>query len=160
MNMIEKVDLTKAYYLQHLITEHYQECMDEWYKKCKFKKDKEVEMKKVEKYIREIIKANGELSTTYKHSKDSNNYGRLFAYPSIQSLSCNIRGFLFCGHTDFDFKNAHPKILQYICKLLNILCPCLTYYNNNREEILKKAGNEKEKLRKKIEAKEKQREKK
>ena len=49
--MIEKVDLTKAYYLQHLITEHYQECMDEWYKKCKFKKDKEVEMKKVEKYI-------------------------------------------------------------------------------------------------------------
>ena len=56
MNMIEKVDLTKAYYLQHLITEHYQECMDEWYKKCKFKKDKEVEMKKVEKYIREIIK--------------------------------------------------------------------------------------------------------
>ena len=53
MNMIEKVDLTKAYYLQHLITEHYQECMDEWYKKCKFKKDKEVEMKKVEKYIRD-----------------------------------------------------------------------------------------------------------
>ena len=45
MNMIEKVDLTKAYYLQHLITEHYQECMNEWYKKCKFKKDKEVEMK-------------------------------------------------------------------------------------------------------------------
>ena len=41
MNMIEKVDLTKAYYLQHLIAEHYQECMDEWYKKCKFKKDKE-----------------------------------------------------------------------------------------------------------------------
>ena len=73
MNMIEKVDLTKAYYLQHLITEHYQECMDEWYKKCKSKKDKEVEMKKVEKYIREVIKANGELSTTYKHSKDSNN---------------------------------------------------------------------------------------
>ena len=65
----------------------------------------------------------------------------------IQSLSCNIRGFLFCGHTDFDFKNAHPKILEYICKLLNILCPCLTYYNNNREEILKKAGNEKEKLK-------------
>ena len=119
----------------------------EWYKKCKFKKDKEVEMKKVEKYIREIIKANGELSTTYKHSKDSNNYGRLFAYPSIQSLSCNIRGFLFCGHTDFDFKNAHPKILEYICKLLDILCPCLTCYNNNREEILKKAGNEKEKLK-------------
>ena len=28
MNMIEKVDLTKAYYLQHLITEHYQECMN------------------------------------------------------------------------------------------------------------------------------------
>ena len=46
MNMIEKVNLTKAYYLQHLIAEHYQECMDEWYKNCKFKKDKEVEKKK------------------------------------------------------------------------------------------------------------------
>ena len=92
-------------------------------------------MKKVEKYIREVIKANGELSTTYKHSKDSNNYGRLFAYPSIQSLSCNIRGFLFCGHTDFDFKNAHPKILEYICKLLDILCPCLTYYNSQTQTI-------------------------
>ena len=113
MNMIEKVDLTKAYYLQHLITEHYQECMDEWYKKCKFKKDKEVEMKKVEKYIREIIKANGELSTTYKHSKDSNNYGRLFAYPSIQSLSCNIRGFLLCGHTGVFAKFSEIPISEF-----------------------------------------------
>ena len=86
MNMIEKVDLTKAYYLQHLITEHYQECMDEWYKKSKFKKDKEVEMKKVEKYIREVIKANGELSTTYKYLqafkikrfKNSKNNGHKF----------------------------------------------------------------------------------
>ena len=126
MNMIEKMDLTKAYYLQHLITEHYQECMDEWYKKCKFKKDKEVEMKKVEKYIREVIKANGELSTTYKHSKDSNNYGRLFAYPSIQSLSCNIRGFLFCGHTDFDFKNAHREM----CRKAQA-----KYRQNNKEKL-------------------------
>ena len=94
--------------------------MDEWYKKCKSKKDKEVEMKKVEKYIREIIKANGELSTTYKHSKDSNNYGRLFAYPSIQSLSCNIRGFLFCGHTDFDFI-ARVKFLFFDSFLEKIL---------------------------------------
>merc|ERR1711991_822955 len=70
--------------------------------------------------------------------------------PSIQSLSCNIRGFLFCGHTAFDFKNAHPKILEYICKLLDILCPCLTYYNSNREEILKKAGNEKRKTKNRI----------
>ena len=113
--MIEKVDLTKAYYLQHLITEHYQECMDEWYKKCKFKKDKEVEMKKVEKYIREIIKANGELSTTYKHSKDSNNYGRLFASRMPRPLSpafshddaarnsCVQRHFQFVAHRNKNF---------------------------------------------------------
>ena len=65
MNLIEKVDLRRAFYLQQLINEHREECMNEWYDKCKFKKEKETEMKKVERYINEIIKGKGEYSTTY-----------------------------------------------------------------------------------------------
>ena len=63
-------------------------------------------MKEVERYINEIIKGKGEYSTIYHHSENLKKYGRLFAYPSIQSLSCNVRGFLFYNSTDHGI--LHP----------------------------------------------------
>ena len=34
-------------------------------------------------------------------------------------------------------KNAHPVILRYLCKKNNILCPNLSYYIDNRDEVLR-----------------------
>jgi len=136
MYLTEKTDIRRLQYLKYLIKEHYDDCMDEWFSKCKFKKDKETEMFKLNKYIETMLQNNGEHKPEYKHSQNSKKYGRLFASPSVQQISWNIRGFLFQDTTDVDFQNCHPKILEYICNKNGIMCPSLQYYNNNRKQIL------------------------
>ena len=137
--LVEKVDLRRLYYLQQIIDENPQKCLDEWFHKCKSKQDKETELKKVKKYLRVMIQNQGEATIQYHHAQNSKKYGRLFAYPSVQSLKGLIRGFLFYNHTDLDFRNAHPKILEFLCKKHSIVCPNLSYYNANRDDILSKA---------------------
>ena len=74
----------------------------------------------------------------YKYSESSKN-GRLYGIHSIQNVDGIIRGFLFCQTTtDFDMKNAHPHILEYICRVRNIRCPYLAEYVNNRDPIITK----------------------
>jgi len=89
-------------------------------------------------YVRNHIKAKGEMVKLYKYSETSNN-GRLYGEHSIQNLDGIIRGFLFGSTTtDIDMKNAHPHILEYICRVRNIVCPNLTYYVANREKVVDK----------------------
>ena len=141
MAFVERVELKRLYYLQQIINENPKKCMDEWYnKETDKKKDNQSELNKVKKYVRIMIENQGTFSTTYHHSANSGGkYGRLFAYPSIQQLKGKVRGFLFYNYTDFDFKNCHPKILEYLCKKHKIICPNLSYYNEHRDEILDKA---------------------
>ena len=99
--------------------------------------------KLITKYVKDHLKCNGEMKKVYKYSESSQN-GRLYGMNSIQNLDGIIRGFLFgTTTTDFDMKNAHPHILEYVCRVRNIRSPNLTEYINNREAIidkLKKAG--------------------
>ena len=89
-------------------------------------------------YIKDHIKCKGSMKKVYKYSETSKN-GRLYGIHSIQNLNGIIRGFLFGGTTtDFDMKNAHPHILEYICRSRNIRCPNLTEYVNNRDSIITK----------------------
>jgi len=89
-------------------------------------------------YLKDHIKCNGEMKKVYKYSETSNN-GRLYGIHSIQSIDGIIRGFLFGDSTtDFDMKNAHPHILEYICRVRNIRCPNLSEYVNNRDAIVSK----------------------
>lgn len=89
-------------------------------------------------YVKNHIKAKGEMVKLYKHSETSNN-GRLYGEHSIQNLDGIIRGFLFGSTTtDIDMKNAHPYILEYICRVRNIECPNLTNYVANRDKIITK----------------------
>jgi hypothetical protein len=39
--------------------------------------------------------------------------------------------------TDIDMKNCHPVILRYVCKINNIPCPNLSWYIDNRDEVLR-----------------------
>lgn len=94
-------------------------------------------------FCKDVIKANGEIKRLYTYS-NSVIKGRMFSSKSIQSMNSTIRGFL-CEHTtDIDMCNAHPVILKYICDLNEIRCPHLTYYIENREELLNDFPNKSE----------------
>ena len=86
-------------------------------------------------FCKDLIKSNGEITRLYTYS-NPNIKGRLFSGKSIQSVNSIIRGFL-CKHTtDIDMCNAHPVLLKYICDQNDIRCPHLTYYIENRDELL------------------------
>lgn len=86
-------------------------------------------------FCNDLIKANGEIKRLYTYPNPTIK-GRLFSGKSIQSVNNMVRGFL-CKHTtDIDMCNAHPVILKYICDLNNIRCPHLSYYIENRDELL------------------------
>ena len=56
---------------------------------------------------------------------------------SVQTVKKNIRGFICEGMTsDIDMVNAHPSILLQLCKLHDIECANLFYYNKERKKIL------------------------
>lgn len=81
---------------------------------------------------------------SYKKSYNSKKDGRWFAEKSlsIQNLPRSIRHTI-CKNIwiDLDFENAHPKILESICKYYNISCHFLNKYNTNRELLLKDIQN-------------------
>lgn len=64
--------------------------------------------------------------------------GRLFAKCGIQGLCKNVRGFLADHTVDIDMVNAHPVILENVCKKLNIFCLNLSNYVTNRDEVLER----------------------
>lgn len=85
------------------------------------------------------IKCRGEVKRIYSYTQTTplEVGGRLYCGNSLQGIPKKIRGFLLDGiATDIDMKNAHPKILLYLCKINKIHCPELEYYCNHRDEIL------------------------
>ena len=80
----------------------------------------------------------GHINVSYNNR---NNAGRLFAdcCLSLQNINHKIRHTIGGEYyIDVDMVNAHPVILEYICKELKIKCPYLSFYNLNREKIFKK----------------------
>jgi hypothetical protein len=124
LNLLRKLTLddyvklsNKTKYKLTEIKEHYNQIMD---------------------YVKSHIQCKGIMKKVYKYSESSSN-GRLYGVSSIQNLDAMIRGFLFGSTTtDFDMKNAHPHILEYICRVRHIRSPCLTEYVTNRDEIVNK----------------------
>jgi hypothetical protein len=105
--------------------------------------EKKANYKKIKNFCSAHIKANFEIKRVYAPSKIAyRNEGRLFSGNSIQGIPKNIRGFICKDNTtDIDMENAHPKILSYLCKSNDILCPNLDFYIHNREKILKSFKN-------------------
>ena len=149
MDCIEICDLGKLNLLSRLNEKDY----------CKLKQDdnrylqkeKKQHFKLIKKYIENLIKCKGKQKFLYKYSEKTpqTQGGRLYCPSSIQGLDGIIRGYLYEGSTtDIDMKNAHPKILSYLCKLHGYSCPHIDYYINNREEVLCKYGDRDEAKRK------------
>jgi hypothetical protein len=129
----ECIPLNRLELLNKMELDHYLQFAN----KTKYKMNEIKEhFNQIKSYIQLHIKCKGQMKKIYKHSEASQN-GRLYGVNSIQNLDGIIRGFLFgTTTTDFDMKNAHPTILDYLCRLKNIRSPCLAEYIRNRETIL------------------------
>ena len=139
MNALEKIPLQLLMKIRRLDLDSYMKVAD-----LKDYKKKEVvaHFRKIKDYIKDMIKAKGEMKKLYKHSEASDK-GRLYGSDSIQGLDAIIRGYLFRGRTtDIDQVNSHPKLLRYICRINLIRCPILEEYVNNRDEILEDLKND------------------
>lgn len=91
----------------------------------------------LKKYRRKLNKQTSRVDVIYKHSISG--VGRLYAEKSLslQSFQKNVRHTLACDlYWDIDIVNAHPIILEQLCKKNGWMCNTLNYYNNNRDDCL------------------------
>jgi len=131
----ERIPLERLLLLKKMTIDNY--CLLADKKKYKLGEIK-VHYKQIMDYVKDHIKCKGEMKKVYKHTESCQN-GRLYGESSIQNLDGIIRGFLFGSTTtDFDMKNAHPHILEYICRIRKIHCPNLSEYVKNRDKIVVK----------------------
>lgn len=142
MELVEKLDLYKINFLNSLSFKDFKTF-------CKKSTKNDFERKKqynmLKNFCETNIKTRGETKRIYSYTLCTplEVGGRLYCGNSIQNLSSKIRGFLMNGiSTDIDMKNCHPCILKYLCNLHNICCPYLTFYVENRDNILLEYGND------------------
>jgi hypothetical protein len=135
MEFIERLPLRELHYLNEMDFNTFK-----LYCYQGFKNDKErwEQFNILKKFTNSYILNNGINLCCYDYSQYNipEFGGRLFCGKSIQGINCKFRGLLMKHTTDIDMKNAHPTILQWICNKHNIKCLELTYYIQNRENIL------------------------
>lgn len=144
MEIIENYpNLTNIEYLSKLSFNDFWNLLKKDSNKIKKKDDYQDHYNLTIQFCKDLIKSNGEITRLYTYS-NSLIKGRLFSGKSIQSMSSIVRGFLCTHTTDIDMCNAHPVILKYICDQQEIRCPHLTYYIENRDELLNDFPNRQE----------------
>jgi hypothetical protein len=130
---VEKVNQTAVHYLYDMKYAVFKEYAKQTSLKNESERKNQYDL--IHKLANEFIRNNYRVKRTYQYPRGYN--GRLFCGGSIQGVKKIFRGMLLNGiTTDVDMKNAHPVILEYICKSQNIHCPNLSYYNSNRDSIL------------------------
>lgn len=95
------------------------------------------DVRKMLKNINKHKKNHNTIMDTYTWTNDSK-YGRMYCR-SLQSISKEYRnGLLNNTCFELDMKNAHYTLLEQIGKKFKLPTEHIEYYNNNREECLKK----------------------
>jgi len=142
MELVERLSLLKINYLREMPFKEFK-------KYCSTNAKSEDERKKqydiLQGFCKANIKARGSMTRIYSFTQKTplEVGGRLYCGNSLQGLGKQFRGFLCKGvMTDIDMKNAHPTIARYLCKLHGIPCPNLSYYIDNRDEILQQFGSD------------------
>ena len=97
--------------------------------------------KGITQHAKKIKKSQYKLVVQYKKSKNQNS-GRCFdSGMGTQILNKEIRSyFLPASYHDYDMCNAHPTILLWLYKQLNLNCERLQEYVSDRANTLEKAG--------------------
>jgi len=136
---LEKVNPIACHYLYEMKYNEFKELV-KGNTSLKNESDRKKQFDLIHYLALDFIKNDYRMTRKYKYPSGYN--GRLTSGKSIQFLKKIFRGCLLKGlTTDVDMKNAHPVILEYICKLNNIDCPNLAYYNTNRDKILSEFAN-------------------
>ena len=136
MELVERVSTDRLALLNRITIKEFAALTP----KCKNDNDRQEYFKCFKHFLDVRLKCKGEMKVLYKYT-DAADSGRLFAGNSLQGISAFIRGYLCNGEsTDIDMTNAHPKILEYICKKHKLTCPNLLYYNRNRSECVDALG--------------------
>jgi hypothetical protein len=140
MELIECLPLLKIHFLNELSFKEFKTF-------CSSNAKSEEERKKqhniLQGFCKANIKARGQMTRIYSFTQRTplEVGGRLYCGNSLQGIGKQFRGFLCDGvTTDIDMKNAHPTIARYLCRLHGIPCPNLSYYIDNRDEILSQFG--------------------
>jgi len=135
MELYEKLDLTLINYLNKFTFDEFKiYCKTS----CKNDAERKIQYNLLKNFCNAHIKAKGQVRRIYSYTLRTPNEvgGRLYCGNSIQGLGSRIRGFLCKNMTDIDMRSAHLVIARYLCKLHSIDCPSLSYYIENRDEIL------------------------
>ena len=137
MELTERLPLKPIYWISQLsYTEFVEQCLN---KNKKYTKEEcKTKYYIAQQFCQTNLNTGGITKRMYSYATGTS--GRLFSGNSLQGMPSAIRGLLMRDGvgTDIDMCNAHPVILNYICKLHNIPCPHLEYYINHREECLLK----------------------
>ena len=144
MELTEQIPLEKIHYLNSLSLKQFKE-LQLYKSSCKNEEERIKQFNVVKSFCQTNIKTRGETKRIYAFTQKTplEVGGRLYCGNSIQGISKKLRGFLLRDTTtDIDMKNAHPVILQYLCKLHNIDCLYLTKYITERDTILEDMGSE------------------
>jgi len=141
MELIERLPLKEIHFLNDLDYKTFKN----YTSNCKNEDERKRKFDILKHYCNTNIKARGEIKRLYSYTQSTplEVGGRLYCGNSIQGLPKDIRGLILRNvSTDIDMKNAHPVILRYLCKLHNIPCPNLSWYIDNRDDVLKEFGAE------------------
>lgn len=140
MEFIERCPLKELHYLLNMKFNTYKVYVKN---DCSNDDERLKYYEKMKQMAKSLINTNGEIKRLYKFTGgndwgDGSGSGRLFAIGnSIQGLHRYFRGFLLRNSTtDIDMVNCHCVLLQYLCKIHNIKHTELTYYIDNRDDIL------------------------
>lgn len=139
MELTERIPLDKIKFLSKMSYTTFKGHTD----KCKTEKERKEYYEQFKSFCRSVLKTKGITKRIYHYTEKTPDFvgGRLFCGGSIQGIACDFRGFLMGDTTtDIDIKNCHPVILEYLCKKHSIDCPNLSYYIQNRTEILSRIG--------------------
>lgn len=141
MELIERMPLREINYLNDMKFSQFKAyCKSS----CKNDDERKIQYDIMKSFCQTNLKTRGETKRIYSYTESTplEVGGRLYCGSSIQGMSKHIRGFLLRNTaTDLDMKNAHPVILNYLCKINGIRCPELEYYVNHRDEILDASSN-------------------
>ena len=92
-----------------------------------------------EKHIKDLKKEIKDDMKSVKYETKGITWGRVYPVDnlSLSTIRRQLRHTVaFNSHKDIDIENAHPNILEQICKTNNISCEKLSYYIHNRNELL------------------------
>lgn len=142
MELVEELPLLKINFLKSMT---FKEFKMYFYNKAKNDDERKKQYTILQGFCDGNIKSRGKMTRLYSFTQKTplEVGGRLYCGNSLQGLGKQFRGFLCNGiATDIDMKNAHPVIARYLCKLHGIPCPNLSYYIDNRDEVLAPFGND------------------